>query len=448
VKNTQKSFEYSVSRGQVSGRAQAATEYLMIAGFLLIIIAIAYMYSTTIVSNSVDDSKTRTAVNNIAKAIDQVYALGPGSKINVVVDLPSGIQSQIVDSQLVGYITTANGQPSHYYADTKADLIGSLPITQGVHDVTLTVNDAGKVVVGETGYGLFITPKGYLVSVDANIGYNQTPVYNLLNSNPAAAGSIVITKSGTASSLITIGSYSSTLAAGQDANISVAVSVPVSQPIGTYTAYLQVDSNNGSDSALIQIVVNAPGSTEQPCITIIDTNWETSWTQFDANLKATYPLKTDINSWGDARYAPLNTTPIIKVTTADQTTNNTNTSITGLDIALEANKSYGFHCYLTASSGATNVGIRLAMLTPAAPTYFSAKIISWTNATNLSYAIVTASDTYTTTTNSQGTENYVYEISGAIQNVTAGTLTPRFRSENATNITIKAGSWCEYTPGA
>jgi len=434
-------------RAQTHIRGQAATEYIMIAGILLVIIGIAYMYSTTVISNSVDDSKTRTAVNNIAKAIDQVYALGPGSKISVIVDLPSGVQSQIVDTQLVGYILTVNGQPSHYYADTKADLIGSLPMTQGVHQVTLTVNTAGKVVVGETGYGLFITPKGYLVSVDANVGYSATPTYNLLNSNPTSAGSIIITKSGTASSLITVGSYPSTLAAGQDANIGVTVSIPVSQPIGTYSAYLQVDSNNGSDRALIQIVVNAPGTTEQPCITI-DTNWETSWTQFDANLKATYPLKTDVNNWGDLRYAPIGTTPIIKVTTADQTTNNTNTSITGLDIALGANKSYGFHCYLTASSGATNVGIRLAMLTPATPTYFSAKIISWTNATTLNYTIVTASDTYTTTTTSQGTANYVYEISGAIHNVNAGTLTPRFRSENATSITIRAGSWCEYTQGA
>jgi|GEM_PF-2052611 len=520
--------------------AQAATEYLMIAGFLLILIAAAYLYSTTIISNSVDDSKARTAVNNIAKSIDQVYALGPGSKINVIVDLPSGIQSQIVDTQLVGYITNVNNQPAHYYADTKADLIGSLPVTAGTHQVTLTVNDAGKVVVGETGYGLFITPKGYLVSVDANVGYNQTPVYNLLNSNPTSTGSIVITKSGTASSMITVGSYPSTLNPGQDANISATINVPVSTPIGTYNAYLQVDSNNGSDRSLVQIVVNAPGATEQTCTTTIindtnwqtsfpvfdanmktqyqltnentlhwhdtryytqsqsdanwnkytllnadinwiqlqnypsacpngyaisdmndtnftctavggscnDTNWQTSWATLDANLKATYPIKSDVNNWGDARYTPIGTTTTIKVKTADQTTQNTNTSITDLNISLLSNSKYGFHCYLTASSNATIVGIRLAMLTPASPTYFSAKIVGWTSTTVLAYSIVTASDTYQTNTTSQGTPNYVYEISGAINNVNAGTLSPRFKSETASNVTIRAGSWCEYTQGA
>ncbi|MFA6269377.1 MAG: hypothetical protein WCW13_02570 [archaeon] len=36
-----------------------------------------------------------------------------------------------------------------------------------------------------------------------------------------------------------------------------------------------------------------------------DTNWQTSWITLDANLKATYPLKSDVNSWGDLRYAPI-----------------------------------------------------------------------------------------------------------------------------------------------
>jgi hypothetical protein len=34
----------------------------------------------------------------------------------------------------------------------------------------------------------------------------------------------------------------------------------------------------------------------------VDTNWQTSWTAFDANLKAIYPVKGDVNTWGDQRY--------------------------------------------------------------------------------------------------------------------------------------------------
>ena len=57
-------------------KGQAGTEYLMIASFLIIVIGIAFLYTSTTLSNSVDDSKARTATNNIANAINQVYALG------------------------------------------------------------------------------------------------------------------------------------------------------------------------------------------------------------------------------------------------------------------------------------------------------------------------------------------------------------------------------------
>jgi uncharacterized protein (UPF0333 family) len=290
--------------GLAEKKGQAGTEYLMIAGFLVIIIGIAFLYSSTTLSNSVDDSKTRTAVNSIAKAIDQVYALGPGSKISVTVDLPSGIQSQIVENQLVGYISTVNNSPSHYYADTKANLKGELPLSPGVHEIVLTVNNAGEVVVGETGYGLFLTPKTVLVSVDVNTAYNQVHVFNLANSNPNTAGSISITKSGTASSLISIGSYPSTLASDQNTNFNVTVSFPDTQPIGTYTAYLQVDSNNGSDRSVIQIIINLTGGSAPTCTgTGNDTNWQTSWTVFDANVKSQYQLVNEnILHWHDTRY--------------------------------------------------------------------------------------------------------------------------------------------------
>jgi len=294
-----------VGKKASSHKAQAGTEYLMIAAFLLVIIGIAYLYSSTTLSNSVDDSKARTATNSIANAINQVYALGPGSKISVTVDLPSGVQSQIVENQLVGYITTANNQPAYYYADTKANLVGSLPLTAGVHEITLTVNNSGQVVVGETGYGLFLTPKTILVSLDENVGYNQTHIFNLLNTTPTTIGSISLTKSGTASSLITIGSYSNTLAPNTDQNITVTITVPSNQPVGTYSAYLQVDSNNGSDRSLIQIIVYASGTVPGGSCTGTsnDTNWQTSWPIFDTNMKTQYQLINENTlHWHDGRY--------------------------------------------------------------------------------------------------------------------------------------------------
>ncbi|MEI7961192.1 MAG: LamG domain-containing protein [archaeon] len=200
-------------------------------------------------------------------------------------------------------------------------------------------------------------------------------------------------------------------------------------------------------------VISQLTDTNFNCITVgssgTDTNWQISWSTFDANLKATYPVKTDINAWYDARYNPIGTSSIIKTTTANQSTSNSPTSMTELNISLAANKHYGFHCRLIASINATNRGIQLAMRTPTSPTYFSAKIIGWTSTSAITTTNVTASDSYQANTTSQGALNYEYEIMGSIDNLNSGTLAPMYQTSNSSaTATINAGSWCLYTQGA
>jgi len=180
----------------------------------------------------------------------------------------------------------------------------------------------------------------------------------------------------------------------------------------------------------------------------VDTNWQTSWSLFDANLKATYPLRSDVNSWGDARYAPINSSSKILVKLTDQSNSNANlASVTDLEYTLEANKKYGFHCRIMANSNATSNGIRMAMLAPSGYTYFSYKVIGWTSVTAIVTTAFTVSDGTQNNTNSNGATRATYEIMGSINNVNAGTLVPRFRSELVANATVYAGSWCKYTPG-
>jgi len=177
-----------------------------------------------------------------------------------------------------------------------------------------------------------------------------------------------------------------------------------------------------------------------------DTNWQTSWTELDANLKATYPIKSDVNNWGDQRYTQIGSTSIIKVKTTDQSSGSL-ISITGLEINLLANKKYGFHCRIINSANNSNNGQRFGMLTPLSPTSFSAKIVGWTSTTAITITNVTASDSLQPITTSQGSTNAVYEIMGSIHNVNAGTLVPRFNTETGASSTIRAGSWCLYTQG-
>jgi uncharacterized protein (UPF0333 family) len=289
-------------------RAQASMEYLMIAGFLLVVVGIAFLYSQSSLSNSVDDAKAKTAVNTLAKAIDQVYALGPGSKLTVTLDLPTGISSQIVEDNLVGYITTVNGNPAHYYADTKAKLYGILPTTGGPQTVTLQVNDSGQVYVGETNFGIAITPLAINVNLDINQTLNQKYLFTIqnLNSTPISGVSLSVDPTSSIYSYVTsIGSVPSTLSANQSVDFNVTLVFPGSATPQVYSGYLNADSNNGNAKALLQIVVNQT-TTPQKCTgtgTCTDTNWQTSWSIFDLNMKTEYQLiNENILHWHDSRY--------------------------------------------------------------------------------------------------------------------------------------------------
>jgi len=64
-----------------------------------------------------------------------------------------------------------------------------------------------------------------------------------------------------------------------------------------YYFALTTDVNLWGDQRYIPI--GAPGYT--------DTNWQTSWNVFDANMRYYFALTTDVNLWGDQRYIPIGT---------------------------------------------------------------------------------------------------------------------------------------------
>jgi hypothetical protein len=72
----------------------------------------------------------------------------------------------------------------------------------------------------------------------------------------------------------------------------------------TIAGNVYVDGNYLCDSTTCYKIsdLNIVGSSS------VDTNWQTSFSVFDANMKATYPIKSDVNTWGDARYLPIGTT--------------------------------------------------------------------------------------------------------------------------------------------
>ena len=74
-------------------KAQAATEYLLITGFVLVAVTIIFSYAYISNNQNIKISQTSTALDKMVNAADIVYALGPGNIQYVDVTFPQGILS-------------------------------------------------------------------------------------------------------------------------------------------------------------------------------------------------------------------------------------------------------------------------------------------------------------------------------------------------------------------
>jgi copper chaperone CopZ len=76
-------------------KSQSATEYLMIVGFVIVILLpgiYLYMKYSGESQDSVTSAKVDAIANEIIKAVDQVYGYGEGSQTTVSVDFPKNVQ--------------------------------------------------------------------------------------------------------------------------------------------------------------------------------------------------------------------------------------------------------------------------------------------------------------------------------------------------------------------
>lgn len=133
-----------VKRGQVS------IEYLILIGFILIALIPIFYYALSESSNTTRLNEADDAVNSLAKSADSVYALGPGTKNYVWVSLPGGIESMSFDNKRVLIKLNIFGGLSDIYAESKAELIGSISITQGGHRVRVEALESGEVQFSES----------------------------------------------------------------------------------------------------------------------------------------------------------------------------------------------------------------------------------------------------------------------------------------------------------
>lgn len=112
-------------------KAQVAVEYLILVAFLLVVVGFMFSYALTNYQLNSDVATMKAAVDSLASAADQVYALGPGNIIYIEITLSATVQSYSLSNKTVSYFAVISGQSAEFYSQTKADLSGSLPTTSG-----------------------------------------------------------------------------------------------------------------------------------------------------------------------------------------------------------------------------------------------------------------------------------------------------------------------------
>ena len=129
-------------------RGQAAVEYVVLVGTLLVFLIPVVYYALNESSYQLKVSQLDNAVTRVSKAIDSVYALGPGAQEIVTITLPYGIEDVDVSDAGIHYTVSIFGGLSDFGYDTVANATGMMPILPGTYRILVRHDAGGFVDVG------------------------------------------------------------------------------------------------------------------------------------------------------------------------------------------------------------------------------------------------------------------------------------------------------------
>lgn len=130
-------------------RAQVGVEYLMIMGFVsLMVIPLAMLYFTS-VQESGDEINGRQALNiarRVVDAAESVYYLGEPSQTTIKAVIPPNVQSATINSKEIVFKMKTKSGISDMIQVSSVNLTGSLPSSQGMHTITIKAG-SDKVLI-------------------------------------------------------------------------------------------------------------------------------------------------------------------------------------------------------------------------------------------------------------------------------------------------------------
>jgi hypothetical protein len=127
-------------------RAQAAIEYFVIAGMVMMFMIPIWAYIVTTQQQTTQElslSYTRNAAKQMADAASLVHSQGSPAKINVKVYIPNGITNvSIVNKTIIFHVLTGPQESEVWYTST-AELQGEedIPLNEGYYYFDIISHD-------------------------------------------------------------------------------------------------------------------------------------------------------------------------------------------------------------------------------------------------------------------------------------------------------------------
>ncbi|MFH0798253.1 MAG: hypothetical protein V1906_02465 [Candidatus Woesearchaeota archaeon] len=129
-------------------RGQVSTEYIMIVGIVLLLLIPIFYISAEKISNEIKVSQANDAVTSLARAVNVVYSLGPGTKRLIEITIPGGVENTEVNGTLIQIRLHVFGGSSDVYAMTITNVSGYVPSQKGTYHIPLEAQEDGTVRIG------------------------------------------------------------------------------------------------------------------------------------------------------------------------------------------------------------------------------------------------------------------------------------------------------------
>lgn len=134
-------------------RGQAALEYLVMLGLLLVVLMPVWVYVNSASTQEKLESRVSSAkyaAQRIAEAADAVYVQGPPAKLSIYVNIPDGTKDVFFSEREITFRIASAGGYSDAFAQTLGPMQGNVTTAAGQQ----------KIVVQATDYYVNITTSG------------------------------------------------------------------------------------------------------------------------------------------------------------------------------------------------------------------------------------------------------------------------------------------------